>query len=137
MQESPPPSLTPPAMVMPVVARAQAAEVDPSQIPSLPTVTVSRQVLDRELSDFTALAQTLSMSTEPRGGGFRLLSLQPGCFLEHVGLRAGDIVRKIDGRPLTSVADASAAYAWIRVTDHFSIEVVRNGRPLHLQLAVR
>ena len=32
----------------------------------------------------------------------------------------GDIILRIDGRPISRMEDAAAAYAWLRVTDRFS-----------------
>jgi S1-C subfamily serine protease len=74
--------------------------------------------------------------TAARHGGFRLAALAPGCFFERIGLRVNDIVLRVDGRPLASVEDASAAYAWLRVTDRFSVDIIRDGRPLTLRYVI-
>jgi S1-C subfamily serine protease len=96
---------------------------------------IPRADLDRELGDFAALSQDVQVTQQPEGG-FRLAAVRPGSFFERLGLRANDVVLRVDGRPINGVEDASAAYAWLRVTDKFSVEVLRNGRPLTLRYVV-
>jgi S1-C subfamily serine protease len=98
-------------------------------------IVVPRAFLDRGLSDFAALDEQVTLTQLPQGG-FRIAALRQGSFLERMGLRAGDIILRVDGRPLNGVDDASAAYAWVRVTDRFTVEVVRAGRPLTLRYVV-
>lgn len=47
-----------------------------------------------------------------------------------------DVVLRIDGRPINGVEDASAVSAWVRITDKFTVEVVRDGRPVHLRYVI-
>jgi S1-C subfamily serine protease len=77
----------------------------------------------------------VSLSRGPRGG-FRLTRITPNSFVARAGLVPGDIVLGVDGRPLNGIEDASAAYAWLRVTDHFVIDVVRDGRPVRLRYVI-
>ncbi len=69
-------------------------------------------------------------------GGFRVAELRAGSFLARLGLHQGDIIERVDGRPLRSVEDAQAAYNWVRVTDHFAVDLKRDGRPLTLRFQV-
>jgi S1-C subfamily serine protease len=69
-------------------------------------------------------------------GGFRLASVRSGSFVERLGLRANDVVLRVDGRPINGLDDASAAYAWLRVTNRFTVDLVRDGRPLRLHFVV-
>jgi hypothetical protein len=46
------------------------------------------------------------------------------------------VVLRVDGRNINGVDDASAAYAWLRVTSHFSVDLVREGRPLRLHFRI-
>ena len=87
------------------------------------------------MNDFSALGQEMTV-VPASGGGFRLTALAPNGFLEHLGLRTGDIVRRIDGRPINSLDDAGKAYAWLRVTDNFTVEVTRDGQPVQLRFRV-
>lgn len=108
----------------------------PGYVYNAPTATViPRADLDRELSDFNALGAQVAAVVGPRGG-FRIVSLRPGCFFERIGLRPGDVVMRVDGRPINAMEDASRAYAWLRVTDHFTVDVWRAGRALTLRYII-
>jgi S1-C subfamily serine protease len=97
---------------------------------------IPRADLDRALGDFAALSQDVQVTQVPEGG-FRLASVRAGSFFERIGLRPNDVVLRVDGRPINGVDDASAAYAWLRVTDRFSVEVLRNGRPMTLHYVIQ
>jgi S1-C subfamily serine protease len=107
----------------------------PPPSPDSPVVVIPRNVLDKELADFGALSDQVSLARGPRGG-FRLMRIAPGSFADRIGLLTGDIVLRIDGRPINGVEDASAAYAWLRITDKFTVEVVRDGRPVKLRYVI-
>jgi general secretion pathway protein C len=77
----------------------------------------------------------VQVTAQPQGG-FRLSQLQPASFFARVGLRNDDVVLRVDGRPINGVDDAAAAYAWLRVTNHFSVDVIRGGRPLTLHYVI-
>jgi S1-C subfamily serine protease len=142
---SPPASVTPPSpepTPTPALAAAAppasegAVRVDgPPPSADSPVVVIPRGVLDKELQDFGALSDQVSLSRAPRGG-FRLTRIVPNSFVSRIGLQPGDIVLRVDGRPLNGIEDASAAYAWLRVTDRFTVDVVREGRPVRLRYVI-
>ena len=96
---------------------------------------LQRAELDRELGDFGSLSQQLQVTAQPEGG-FRLSQVRGGCFFERIGLRANDVVVRVDGRAINGVDDAAAAYAWLRVANTFTVDVVRDGRPLTLRYVI-
>ena len=96
---------------------------------------IPRADLDRALGDFAALSQDVQVAQQPEGG-FRLAAVRPGSFFDRIGLRANDVVLRVDGRPINGIDDASAAYAWLRVTNKFSVEVLREGRPVTLRYVI-
>lgn len=65
--------------------------------------------------------------------GVRLATVKPGSFVSKVGLRAGDLVISVDGRPLRTPQDGVAALAWLRVADQVRVELIRNGQPITFQ----
>ena len=93
------------------------------------------QLFDRELGDFETLATQVQL-TRAAKGGYRLDAIAEGCFFERIGLKAGDIVRRIDGRPINGPSDASAAYAWLHIADQFTVDIERSGQPLRLHYAI-
>jgi S1-C subfamily serine protease len=98
-------------------------------------MVIPRADFDREISNVGALADDMTVARAPRGG-FYLTSLRPGSFFERIGLRPGDVVLRVDGRPINAVEDASAAYAWLKVTDHFAVDILRSGRLVRLRYVI-
>ena len=127
----PPPEQAAAPVAVPAAIVAPPALM-PEQAPS--TMAVPRVELDRGLGDFRAL--DASVALEIAAGGFRVADLRAGSFLERMGLRRGDVIQRVDGRALRSAEDASAAYNWVRVTDHFAVDLVRNGRPITLRFQI-
>ena len=64
------------------------------------------------------------------------MQVRPGSFVSRVGLRAGDVILRVDGRPINKLEDAAAAYAWLRVTDRFTVDVLRAGQPMRLHYII-
>lgn len=108
-------------------------------------VAISRGTFNSYLANFEALAEQVTI--EPvTGGGYRLASLRPGSILEMLGLRAGDVVLRVDGRPINTLEDAARAHAWLRVagqgqgpgtsppSSEFVIDALRAGMPVRLRL---
>jgi len=141
----PPPAAAPsPAATVPVVTPVTpsvpatppvAAAVTPARKP-VTAMLLPRAELDRALGDFAALSQDVQVAQQPEGG-FRLAAVRPGSFFERMGLRVNDVVMRVDGRTINGVDDASAAYAWLRVADRFTVELVREGRPLTLRYVIQ
>jgi type II secretory pathway component PulC len=121
---TPPPASAPPA---------------PTQLvapPAGPSVTqVPRAELERGLGDFQTLDASVAIEVAPQGG-FRVAELRSGSFLNRMGLQKGDVILRVDGRALRTAEDASAAYNWVRVADHFVVDLVRDGQPLTLRFRV-
>ena len=96
---------------------------------------IPRLDLDRELGDFGSLSRQ-AMVTPSQTGGFQLVAVRPGSFVSRVGLRVGDVIVRVDGRPINKLEDAAAAYAWLRVTDRFTVDVLRSGQPMRLHYII-
>jgi type II secretory pathway component PulC len=122
--------VTPSAPATPAVAAAVTADRRP-----VAAMLIPRADLDRELGDFAALSQDVQVTQQPEGG-FRVAAVRQGSFFDRIGIRQNDVVLRVDGRTLNGVEDASAAYAWLRVTNKFSVEVLRDGRPLTLRYVI-
>ena len=99
------------------------------------SVLIPRAELDRELGDFAALTQDVQVAAQP-DGRFRLAQVRSGSFFERIGLHTNDVLLRVDGRAINGVDDAAAAYAWLRVTNKFTVEVLREGRPMTLRYVV-
>lgn len=131
----------------PVAAEAPAPPAAPAAPPSaalfaavnpatLPATLIPRAHLDQELANLGSLGQRVSV-TPQAGGGFRLVALQEGSFLQRAGLRPGDVVVRIDTRPINRPEDAFQAAVWLKMADQFTVDVLRDGRPLTLRFLIQ
>lgn len=62
------------------------------------------------------------------GGGFLVREIQPNSLYEKLGLRVGDVLRSVNGRPINTVDDAMKAYQALSTARDIQVEVVRGGR---------
>jgi hypothetical protein len=133
---SPPaPSSAGGAAATPQAAQPAAALSATATPAAVSAVMIPRGDLDRALGDFGALSRDVDIAQQPQGG-FRLTRIQPGSFAARAGLRADDVILRVDNRAINGVDDAAAAYAWLRVTNHFSVDVMRGGKLVTLRYVI-
>ena len=58
-----------------------------------------------------AVAQELGVDPFAAPGGVLVIRLEGGSLAETVGVRPGDLIREVNGRPIKATADLSAALA--------------------------
>lgn len=54
--------------------------------------------------------------------------------LDAMGVRNGDVVTAVDGRPVSDISDLSAEFTRLRGRDQFSLSINRGGLPLTVQV---
>jgi general secretion pathway protein C len=101
----------------------------------LPPMDLPRPELDRALGNLSALAQTVAVEREP-GGGWRLMAVAPGTLLVRLGLKAGDVVRRVDGRSIETAEQAYEVYTALGRAERLTIEVERRGTPVLFRYVV-
>jgi general secretion pathway protein C len=129
-----PPPAAPPAVAAPPVAPAPA----PAAAPGVPRTEVR---LDREWVERLREGDgriwgsaRIEPTVDGRGRpvGLTLLDLRPDGLYGSAGLREGDIVKAVNGMPLTSEAHALEAYRALRAATRVELLVERRGAPLVL-----
>ena len=129
----PPPSVPTPSV--PAIAPAPApAMIGPSPAPAADPVLARREV-DAALADFGALAGAFRASFTPTG--VKVDSILDGSLFAKAGLRAGDVIASVDGRPLRSLDDVAALYARAQTLRVVTAQVVRGGKPLALRVTIQ
>jgi hypothetical protein len=128
----PPAQLAPPAAAPPTYAPPQGApRADAGR-----TRVIERTKLDAELRDFSSLASQVSVTPAVKGG-FLVTRVSAKTFVGGLGLRVGDVIKRLDEIALDSFDDAAKAYAHVQVVQQFTLTVERNGRPVALKYTVR
>ena len=69
--------------------------------------------------------------------GFRLISITPGSLYDSIGIRNGDIIKNINGVPISSPETALRVFSDLKNESQFRVEVVREGRNLTLSYILR
>ena len=73
----------------------------------------------------------------PAGSGGAVISgVKSGSEAERAGLRAGDLVVEINGRPVRSATDLHSQLALLRVGEQFIVEVLREGQVRRLRARI-
>ena len=117
-------------------ALTASAPATPTAAPAAGTpVVLGRHEADVALADFGALAGAVHGSFTPAGA--KLESLAPGSLFAKAGLRAGDTVTAVDGKPLRTLDDAADLYARAATVRTVTVAVLRAGKPLTVRLSIQ
>jgi len=101
------------------------------QPPIVQPVGTDRQLVDRrqlqqQLGKPEFLNQALIVPNPD--GGFLVRQVQAGSLYEKLGLRPGDVIRSVNGQPLTSMDDVMRLYQQFGTAQRVLVDVQRQGR---------
>ena len=93
--------------------------------------SVKRDLIDRYTGDLEAAAKLawVGWHRDPRGDidGFKVKRIQCGSVLHQAGFRNGDVVRTVNGKPVTTIPQALIAYRKLRKKRQLKVELDRGG----------
>ena len=96
---------------------------------------VYRGVFGVGLQDISRdLAQALDLPPDSRGAV--VTDVQTGSAAARAGLRAGDLITAINGRPVSGATDLTTQLALLRVGERLRVDILRNGRPERLSARI-
>jgi len=96
------------------------------------TITVKRSDIEASFKNFNQLLSQVRVRPHMKGGnpdGFSVSRIKAGSIFSKLGLRNGDIIRKIDGRSINGPDDASSLYEKLQTGTPVSLELLRRNRP--------
>jgi general secretion pathway protein C len=96
--------------------------------------TVERSTLTQQMQKPEFLSQALMVPNA--GGGFLVREIQPGSVYEKLGMRAGDVIRSVNGQPINNMEEVMKLYqqlGGVNKIGNVAIEVTRGGRTESLQ----
>lgn len=88
--------------------------------------TVAREQLAAQMRTPDFLRQATLVPSS--GGGFLARQVQPGSLYEKLGLRAGDVIKSVNGQPLNSAEDAMRLYQQMSGISAVQLEIMRGGK---------
>ena len=98
--------------------------------------SLSRRELDQALRDPGQL-QYLGQIGMPPGGGVRMDAAPPGSLAAKLGLQPGDLIRKVNGQPVSSPGDLARLYQQFATLSQVQAEVRRGNATLELSYQIR
>ncbi len=112
-------------------AESGAAGVVVPPPPIVQSVGTDRQLVDRrqlqqQLGRPEFLNQALIVPNPD--GGFLVRQVQAGSLYEKLGLRPGDVIKNVNGQPLTSMDDVMRLYQQFGTAQRVLVDVQRQGR---------
>ena len=96
----------------------------------------SRRELDEALRDPNQLGYLGVLGTPP-GGGVRMDAAPAGSLAQKLGLQPGDIIRRINGQPVSSSGDLARFYQQFATTSVINAEIQRGTQVLQLSYAIQ
>lgn len=93
---------------------------------------IDSETLDKYLSDLDSIARMgralLHRGPDGEFDGYRLSAIRRNTIADKLGIRNGDIVHEVNGKPLNSMASAMEAFNTMRNEKNFTFEVTRRGK---------
>lgn len=97
---------------------------------------VDHSLIQRYMTDLDAAARLARVDWERDDTGevvgFTIRRLRCGSPLHAAGLRNGDVIHRVNGRDITSIPEALAAYARLKRGDRFRLDISRRGEQRRL-----
>jgi general secretion pathway protein C len=99
------------------------------------TITLDRGTVTKSLEDINELLSQVRVRPHYRDGkpdGLMLSQIKPNTVFTKMRLRNGDVVQKVNGKPITSPEDIMEFYEELRSGSSVSLDISRRGRDRNL-----
>lgn len=104
------------------------------------TYEVERAAIDKNLNDLNKLATQARIVPAFKDGkaqGFKFFSIRPNSLYSQIGVKNGDVIRRINGMDLNSPEKALELYTKLKDSNRIEIELERNGKVMKNTFNVR
>jgi len=101
---------------------------------------MSRAAVDIKLNDLPALLTQARAIPHQMGGkpdGFLIQEIVPGSLYAQAGLKNGDVIRKVNGQPVTRPEQGIKLFQSLRNASHIEVRILRGGKPEMLAYDIR
>ncbi len=69
--------------------------------------------------------------------GFRVYSVRPQSIAAKAGIRNGDILQRVNGKPLTNLSEALDVYANLKIAKSITVFLIRRGTPVTVNYSIQ
>lgn len=104
------------------------------------TYNVSQSLVQESLGNLASVMSGVRVEPYSEGGkpnGFRVSRLQQGSLLNNMGFRNGDIIKSVNGRTISATEDVMSLYNAMKESSFFRVGIIRNNKPVTIQIRVR
>ena len=101
---------------------------------------IDRKMLDTQLADLSKLTSQARIVPNYRGGkyqGFKLVGVRPGSLYRSIGIRSGDVIKSINGRPIDSPNKAIELFEKLKNSTSIELDFERRGQPKTLNYSIK
>lgn len=101
---------------------------------------VDRSMLDDQLQDLNKLgsqARIIPHYKDGRADGFKLVGIRPGSLYTYLGVRSGDVIRRVNGDEINSPSKALTLYEQLRSAARVTVDIERRGKPMSLNFNIK
>jgi general secretion pathway protein C len=102
---------------------------------------IPRETLDKYIGDLDALAKMGRARPHRDDGGsvdgYRLSGIRKNTLGSKLGIKTGDVVHSVNGKPLTSMKEAMDAWQSLQNEGGFNFEITRRGQRQTMEYTVR
>jgi len=101
---------------------------------------VDRATLQKKISDFPSLmseARVVPHFLDGKSDGFVITDIVVGSLYQQVGLQNGDVIRKVNGKQVTSAQQAMAMYKALESATSIDLELMRAGQVQQVHYDIR
>lgn len=104
------------------------------------TFEVKREYVQSSLSDMGALltnARAIPYIKDGEIKGFRLLNITPGSFYKTIGIQDGDVIKSINGIPISNPQTIMKIFSDIQNETQFELKIERMGKEITMRYYIR
>lgn len=98
-------------------------------------ITMSRSQIEAATGNLSQLLNEAKI--EPAPDGLLVSNVKPNSLFRRMGLRNGDVIVGVDGKPIGSVDDALKLYENLKTSDTASVEIKRRNRSQVIEYRIR
>ncbi|MCR9161765.1 MAG: hypothetical protein ACE37F_36335 [Nannocystaceae bacterium] len=95
--------------------------------------TVERSLIKDVMANPSSLG---GLRAFPSGGGFKIAGVRRGTLVHKLGLRNGDVLTGVGGKPLASIDDALSLLPLLNSASNIEVSLSRRGKPITHEIEI-
>ncbi len=123
-----------------VTAPKKAAAAPRVAMPNTINRKINRSKLNAQMRNFSTLLSQARVSphfTNKKPDGFMISEIVKGSLYDEIGLKNGDIIKKVNGESVTGAEQAMRMYRELQSATFIDVEIERNGRLQQISYVIR